>query len=92
MIRLFIGCAIIATLSACAAPSGANRPDVPQGEGMLGVRIESANDAGITLTRIFFSNDANNLRIADEHCKKFGKSAQFVAREKDRRRYNCVKS
>lgn len=62
----------------------------PSGEGMLGVRIESANSAGVTLHRIFFSNDANNLRIADEHCAKFGKTAQFVSRENDRRRYNCV--
>ena len=54
-------------------------------------RILCANEASITLTNIFFSNDANNLRIADEHCKQYDKVAQFVSREKDRRRYNCVK-
>jgi peptidoglycan hydrolase-like protein with peptidoglycan-binding domain len=64
--------------------------NVPSGEGMLGVRIENGNSAGVTLYRIFFSNDTNNLRIADEHCAKYGKAAQFVSRENDRRRYNCV--
>lgn len=68
-----------------------NDKNTPSGEGMLGVRIESANAAGVTLKRIFFSNDSNNLRIADEHCAKYGKVAQFVSREKDRRRYNCVR-
>lgn len=88
---------VIATLgvclviSACAAPNSVSQQR-PNGEGALGVKIESANSAGITLNHIFFSNDANNLRIADEHCNKFKKSAQFVSREKDRRRYNCVKS
>ncbi len=66
--------------------------NAPSGEGMLGVRIENGNAAGVTLERIFFSNDTNNLRIADEHCAKYGKVAQFVSREKDRRRYNCVQS
>ena len=64
--------------------------DAPSGEGMLGVRIENGNSAGVTLYRIFFSNDSNNLRIADEHCAKYGKVSQFVSRENDRRRYNCV--
>lgn len=68
-----------------------NDKNTPSGEGMLGVRIESANAAGVTLNRIFFSNDSNNLRIADEHCAKYGKVAQFVSREKGRRRYNCVR-
>ena len=68
-----------------------NDRNTPSGEGMLGVRIESANAAGVTLKRVFFSNDSNNLRIADEHCAKYGKAAQFVSRENDRRRYNCVK-
>lgn len=69
------------------APNDAN---VPSGEGMLGVRIDSANAAGVTLKRVFFSNDANNLRIADEHCAKYGKVSQFITKEKDIRRYNCV--
>lgn len=65
--------------------------NAPSGEGMFGVRLQSANSAGVTLTRIFFSNDSNNLRVADAHCAKYGKAAQFVARENDRRRYNCVR-
>jgi len=66
-------------------------PPASTGGSDLGVRILSANEASITLTNIFFSNDANNLRIADYHCNKYGKVAQFVSREKDRRRFNCVK-
>ena len=69
-----------------------NAPGIPSGErSPLGVRIESANESSVTLTHIFFSNDSNNLRIADEYCKTHGKSAQFVSRENDRRRYNCVR-
>lgn len=66
-------------------------PPASTGGSDLGVRILSANEASITLTNIFFSNDANNLRIADHHCNKYSKVAQFVSKEKDRRRYNCVK-
>jgi hypothetical protein len=75
-------------LAAVACATGA--PPTDSGSA-LGPKILSANEASITLTNIFFSNDANNLRIADEHCQKFGKVAQFVSREKDRRRYNCVR-
>lgn len=77
---------IALTLNGCVVS-----PPASTGGNDLGVRILSANEASITLTNIFFSNDANNLRIADHHCKKYGKVAQFVSREKDRRRYNCVK-
>lgn len=86
--------ALLATLrgkASSATPTlKANDRDAPAGEGMLGVRIESGNAAGVTLHRIFFSNDANNLRVADQHCAKFKKVAQFEARENDRRRYRCV--
>lgn len=91
MKNVVITLGVCLVISACVAPNGASQQR-PSGEGALGVKIESANDVGITLNHVFFSNDANNLRVADEHCKKFNKSAQFVSREKDRRRYNCVKS
>jgi hypothetical protein len=56
----------------------------------MDVKVESSNAASVTLTRIFFSNDANNQKVADFECGKYKKVAQFVAKEKDRRRYNCV--
>ena len=86
MWKLASACACLALVG--CAPTDRN---APPGESMVGVRVESANEAGITLHRIFFSNDANNLRVADNHCRKYGKVAQFVSRENDRRRYNCVK-
>jgi hypothetical protein len=87
-----LGATTLLLIVGCAAPVAA-----PQGQklnaqqGILDVKIESSNAASVTLTGVFWSNDANNQRVADAECAKHGKVAQFVAKEKDRRRYNCVK-
>lgn len=78
---------LILAFAGCVAPP----PSASTGGSDLGVRIQSANAASITLTNIFFSNDANNLRIADHHCNKYDRVAQFLSREQDLRRYNCIK-
>ena len=49
-----------------------------------------ADGSSITLENVLFPDDENNLRIADEHCRRFGKVAQFVAEVKAQRLYNCV--
>lgn len=82
---------VYSIISGCAAPVAAPQSGgmTPQ-QGIIDVKVESSNAAAVTLTKIFWSNDANNQRVADSECKKYGKVAQFVARERDRRRYNCV--
>lgn len=79
--------AVAVLCAACAAPVAKQDG---QSSSFMDVKVESSNAASVTLTRIFFSNDANNQKVADFECGKYKKVAQFVAKEKDRRRYNCV--
>ena len=58
---------------------------------LFDVVVESSNSASVTLNNTFWSNDANNLKVADSECNKYGKVAQFVERDGERIRYNCVR-
>lgn len=86
------GLVVASTLAGCAAPVAApQNGNVSAKQGIVDVKVESSNSASVTLTNIFWSNDANNQKVADSECAKYKKVAQFVAKERDRRRYNCVK-
>jgi C4-dicarboxylate transporter len=81
---LLLAVGVALGLTACASVS--SNSDLSSG-----VHVLSADESSITLANVFFNDDENNLRIADEHCRKFGKVAQFVGQAKDQRRYNCVR-
>ena len=85
---LFLAVAIALGLTACA--SGPPNSGPSNSGPSSGVHVISADASSITLGNVFFPDDENNLRIADEHCKKFGKVAQFVAEIKAQRQYSCV--
>jgi hypothetical protein len=85
---LFLAVGIALALSACASGPSNSGPSNSDPSG--GVQVIRADGSSITLGNVFLSDDENNLRIADEHCRKFGKVAQFVAEVKAQRLYNCV--
>ncbi len=80
---LFLVVGIALGLTACASGPPNSGPS-------SGVHVSSADESSITLGNIFFPDDENNLRIANEHCKKFGKVAVFLDQIKAQRRYRCV--
>jgi hypothetical protein len=81
---LLLAVGIALGLTACASGPSNSGPS-------SGVHVISADESSITLGNVFFPDDENNLRIADEHCRKFGKVAQFVDEIKAQRRYSCVR-
>lgn len=56
--------------------------------------VVSGNEISVVIGRYFFTDEAGRLKVADEHCKRFGKLAQFVSIDKraERAYYNCVPS
>ncbi len=81
---LLLAVGIVLGLTACASgPPNSGPPS--------GVTVISADESSITLGNVFFPDDDKNLRIADEHCRKFGKVAQLVEQIKAQRRYSCVR-
>jgi len=80
---LLLAVGITLSLTACASGPPKSGPPSP-------VQIESADESSITLANVFYPDDENNLRIANEHCKKFGKVARFPEQMKARLRYSCV--
>jgi len=85
---LFLAVGIALALTACA--SGASNSGPSNSGPTSDVQVIRADQSSITLGNISFSDDENNLRIANEHCSRFGKVAQFVAEVKAQRLYNCV--
>ena len=85
---LFLAVGIALGLTACALGPSNSGPSIP--DPSSGMQIIRADESSITLGNVLFSDDENNLRIANEHCSKFGKVAQFVAEVKAQRLYNCV--
>jgi len=81
--RLLLAVGIALGLTACASGPPQSGPPSP-------VHIESADESSITLANVFYPDDENNLRIANEHCSKFGKVARFAEQMKARLRYSCV--
>ena len=80
---LLLAVGIALSLAACASgPPNSGPPS--------GVHVSNADESSITLENVFFPDDENNLRIANEHCKKFGKVAVFLDQIKAQRRYRCV--
>jgi hypothetical protein len=86
--RLFLAMGIALGLTACAA--GVSNSGASNSSPSSGVQIIRADESSVTLGNVFFPDDENNLRIANEYCRKFGKVAQFVAEVKAERVYNCV--
>ncbi len=84
---LFSAVGIALALTACA--SGASNSGPSNSGPSSGVQVIRADESSITLGNVF-PDDENNLKIADEHCGKFGKVAQFVIEVKAQRLYNCV--
>ena len=80
---LLLAVGIALGLTACASGPSNSGPS-------SGVQVISADASSITLGNVFFPDDENNLRIANEHCRKFGKIARFVAEIKSQRQYSCV--
>jgi hypothetical protein len=58
----------------------------------FGPRILSANERSVSVEILPIHNESHALRVADEHCKKFGRSA-VLAQDRGRGKFNyeCVK-
>ena len=58
----------------------------------LGPRIISANHRSVSVEILPIHSERDALRVADEHCKKFGRSAVLVQdRHGGKFNYQCVK-
>ena len=57
--------------------------------GLFGQRVVG-NDVYVTISNVW--NEMDALPLADEHCRKYGKSARFNKMEQQRAVFDCVKS
>ena len=57
----------------------------------FGPRIISANERSVSVEILPIHNESDALRVADEHCKKFGRTAVLVQdRQRGKFNYKCV--
>ncbi len=78
---LVLVCAISAALGGCVG-GDANIYGSLSGQRVVG------NETYVTITNVW--NEMDALPLAENHCSKFGKAAQYVRMEGPKAIFNCV--
>ena len=78
---IFAATAVCVSLCSCAAHNDTNIHGNLVGLAVVG------NDQYATVSHV--RNEKDGQRLADKHCKQFGKAAQFSRMEGARAIYNC---